>query len=268
MKPTRIQACFDALARNRKKGFVAYVCAGDPGLKQTVDIVLRLEDAGADIVELGVPFSDPLADGPVNQQASGRALAAGTTVGGVLDCVAAIRKTSEIPLILFTYLNPVFAYGYERVTKRAAGAGVDGFLVLDLPVEESAEFVGCLRKRRLDNVFLVAPTSTDVRIRHAADAASGFVYCVSREGVTGMQDSLGGSAVDLLKRTRRHTSLPIALGFGVSTPAQARAAVAHAEAVVVGSAIVDRFHRAPHTAAGRARAAAWVGTLVRAVKEV
>ena len=268
MNPTRIQDCFNSLAKNGKKGFVAYVCAGDPGLKQTVDIVLRLEDAGADIVELGVPFSDPLADGPVNQQASARALAAGATVDGVLNCVSAIRKSSEIPLILFTYLNPIYAYGYERITRRAASVGVDGFLTLDLPVEESAEYVDCLRKRHLDNVFLVAPTSTDARIRHTANAASGFVYCVSREGVTGMQKKLGGSAVDLLRRTRRHTSLPIALGFGVSTPAQARAAVAHAEAVVVGSAIVDRFHRAPHTAAGRSKAAKWVRSLVRAVKEV
>jgi tryptophan synthase alpha chain len=229
---------------------------------------MELAEAGADVIELGIPFSDPLADGRVNQMASARALAAGTTVAGVLDCAAEIRKRSEIPLVLFTYLNPIHAYGLEKLAADAAGAGIDGCLCLDLPVEESGDYVQALRGKGLDTIFLVAPTSPDARIRRVARAGSGFVYCVSREGVTGMQRKLSPAADRLLKRTRTFTDLPMVLGFGVSSPGQARAAVRHAEAVVVGSAIVDRFFQEPKTAAGRRKAAAWVKTLVDAVKEV
>ena len=264
---TRIQQRFEALRGERAKGLVAYICAGDPSLAATVEMVHRLEEAGTDVIELGVPFSDPLADGVVNQQASARALAAGATVPGILDAVARIRETSQIPLVLFSYLNPLYAYGYDRLTADAKSSGVDGILVLDLPVEESDEYVASMRDHDLDNIHLVAPTSTDDRIRQVCARGHGFIYCVSREGVTGMQARLSPDAESLLQRTRRHTDLPIALGFGVSNPEQARSAVTHADAVVVGSAIVKRFHEASQDAQGRREAAAWVRTLVEAVKE-
>ena len=264
---TRVRKCFAELKKAGRKGFVAYVCAGDPGLRETVEIVCRLEEAGADVVELGIPFSDPLADGKVNQQAAARALEAGATLSGVLDAVAELRTRSQMPIVLFTYLNPIFAYGYERVCRDAARAGVDGILALDLPVEEGAELRRALAAQGIDNICLVAPTSTQERVKATVAKGSGFVYCVSRAGVTGMQSHVDPSAA-LIRRVRAATNLPAALGFGVSTPAHAREAVAEADAVVVGSAIVQRFHAAPHTRAGRKEAAAWVATLVQAVKEV
>lgn len=261
---TRIDRRFTALRNQGKKGFVAYLCAGDPSLDATVDIVLRLEDAGADVIELGIPFSDPLADGVVNQQAAARALAGGTTVSGVLDCVAALRRRSEVPVVLFTYANPLFAYGFEDVCRDAATAGVDGILLLDLPIEESEEFAPHLTRHRLNYICLVAPTSSQERIRKTARVGNGFIYCVSREGVTGAREDQTPSE-ELIRRVRAHTPLPVALGFGVSTPDQARAAARYADAVVVGSAIVQRFHEAPHTPDGRQAAADWVGTLIRSV---
>lgn len=264
---TRIDDQFQILKQNRQKGFVAYVCVGDPGLEETVDTVLRLEEQGADIIELGVPFSDPLADGRVNQEATARALAAGMTMPGVFRCVEAIRERSQVPLLLFTYANPIYAYGFERAVKSARSAGADGFLLLDLPVEESEEFAGLLNRHKLNNVTLVAPTSTEERIERIARAATGFLYCVSREGVTGAQERLGPAAARLLKKARQATDLPMALGFGISTPDQARAAAQHADAIVVGSAIVSKFHACGNTTEGRRKAARWVGKMIRAVKE-
>ena len=264
---TRIDQCFERLREQGQKGFIAYITAGDPSLKQTVEVVLRLEEAGADIVELGVPFSDPLADGRVNQDAATRALAAGATWAGLLECVKRIRRRSQIPLILYSYLNPLISRGFETTARQAAAAGTDGFLVVDLPAEEMAPYARTLRRHGLNNICLVTPTSPSARIRNIVGHASGFVYCVSREGVTGMQKQLAPSALTLIRRTRRCTKLPIALGFGISTPVQARAAAAEADAVVVGSAIVSRFANAPRTASGRAAAAKWTGRLVRAVKE-
>jgi tryptophan synthase alpha chain len=263
---TRISTRFNELAEQGRKGFVAYICAGDPNLDETVDLVLSLEDAGADFVELGIPFSDPLADGPTNQEAAARALAAGVTVPGVFGCVEAIRKRSAMPLLFMTYLNPLHAYGLAKVTRDAAAAGADGFLLLDLPAEESEEFVGYLKRDRLDNICLVAPTSTDERIARIVEPGSGFVYCVSREGVTGKMDGVTSASTDLVRRTRRHTSLPVALGFGISTPAQARAAARGADAIVVGSAIVKAYHEAPSSRAGRRRVAKWVRSLVEAAQ--
>ena len=265
---TRIEQCFDGLKSRRKKGFIAYITAGDPTLKATAEIVLRLEDAGADIVELGIPFSDPLADGRVNQQSATRALAHGTTLDGVLDCVSEIRKKSDIPIMFYSYLNLLIARGFENTIRRAAGAGADGFLILDLPVEEAAQYGKILARHHLNNVCLVAPTSPDERIRRIVRASTGFVYCVSREGVTGMQKELSPAAVALIRKTRRLTKLPVVLGFGISSPAQAQVAAREADAIVVGSAIVDRFASEPHTSRGRANAAAWVGTLVQAVRRV
>jgi tryptophan synthase alpha chain len=265
---TRIHHCFEELRAKGRKGFIAYICAGDPGLDETVDTVLRLEEAGADIVELGIPFSDPLADGVVNQFASARALEAGTTVSGVLKAVEKIRSRSRVPLVIMTYVNPVYAWGYQAFARDASEAGVDGLLMTDLPVEESDECADAVHAHNLDNIYLVAPTSTDERIDRICHQGSGFIYCVSREGVTGMQDQISGAASELLKKTRSRTDLPIALGFGVSTTEQARAAVQHGDAVIVGSAIVNRLYEEGNSPAGRERATSWVAELVQAAKSV
>ena len=231
-------------------------------------MVLRLEDVGVDIVELGIPFSDPLADGLANQAACSRALAAGTTLQGVLSCVEQIRKKSGIPLLFFSYLNPLYAYGISRLAKVASEVGVDGLLALDLPVEEAEEFGDILKKREMNHIILAAPTSTDERLRKIAQASTGFVYCVSREGVTGVQNKIGPQAARLIKHARRNTDLPLALGFGISNPTQVAAAARHADAIVVGSAIVQKFHDCGNHAAGRGKAARWVKTMVNAVKKV
>ncbi|MBU0678869.1 MAG: tryptophan synthase subunit alpha, partial [Verrucomicrobia bacterium] len=211
---------------------------------------------------------DPLADGKVNQDAASRALAAGATFSRVLDCVSTIRRKSDIPLFFYSYLNPLYARGFDRAMKEVKTAGIDGMLLLDLPFEESAPYASSLRKYGLDNVSLVTPTSPPARIKSIVGHASGFVYCVSRTGVTGLQKRLDADAGRLIKSTRKHTKLPIALGFGISTPAHARAAAEEADAIIVGSAIVKRFHEEAHTPRGRAAAAEWVSTLVKAVKEI
>lgn len=264
---TRIERRFAALQANGEKGFIAYVTAGDPNLKATEDIVLRLGEVGVDVIELGIPFSDPLADGPVNQASAARALEAGTTLEGVLNMVQRVRRHSDIPIMCYTYMNPIHARGAAGVLRDAAEAGVDGMLFLDLPVEESGPYVEWMRKYAINNITLVTPTTPPKRIARIVSKASGFVYCVSREGVTGAQKSLGSAALDLVARTKELTPLPVALGFGISSPDHAKAAARAADAVVVGSAIVNRFHEAPATAAGRLAAAAWVGRMVAAVKE-
>ncbi|OGV40682.1 MAG: tryptophan synthase subunit alpha [Lentisphaerae bacterium GWF2_57_35] len=264
----RIEKCFSALRLKDEKGFVAYITAGDPSLAATVEMVRRLEEAGADVVELGVPFSDPLADGRVNQDSAARALKNGVNLQGIFKTVEKIRRASDIPLVLFSYINPLMSPSFEKNMREAHAAGVDGVLILDLPVEENRKYVRNLYENRLNNVSLVTPTSPDERIRRIVKYSTGFVYCVSREGVTGMQKKLAPSATELVKRTRRLTPLPVVLGFGISTPEQASAAARAADAVVVGSAIVDRFSREPQNPMGRRRAAAWVKTLIKAVKSV
>lgn len=265
---TRIDRKFAELKQAGRKGFIAYIAAGDPGLDESVEIALELDRAGVDLIELGIPFSDPLADGPVNQAAAMRALAAGATLPRVLEIVRRIRAHSQIPLMCYTYTNPLAAPGFEKSVAGLAEAGVDGLLILDLPVEESRAEQAVLKRHGLNHIALVTPTSPVDRIRRIVRAASGFVYVVSREGVTGMQQQLSAGAHDLVARTKAHTRLPVALGFGISSPETARAAAQAADAIVVGSAIVDRFWKAPHTPAGRREAAAWVATLVQAVKEV
>ena len=235
---SRIGRRFATLAAEDRKGFIAFVTAGDPSLERTVEIAQQLEDSGVDVLELGVPFSDPLADGPVIQRASERALARGTDLSSVLDAVRRIRTRSEVPLLLFSYMNPLLRYGLARLAKDAADAGVDGVLVTDLPPEEAGEWLACARTRDLDTVFLAAPTSPDTRLRRVVDCSRGFVYAVSRTGVTGERQAISGDAAELVGRLRSCTSLPIALGFGISTPDQVRAASKEADAVVVGSAIV------------------------------
>ena len=265
---TRIEQKFNELKAAGKKGFIPYITAGDPTLSSTVDMVCRLEDAGADIIELGVPFSDPLADGVVNQQAATRALAKGATLDKVLGMIQMIRKRSEMPLLFFTYVNPVLVGGFEATVKRARRAGIDGMLLVDISIEEAKAYQEVLDAHEVNNIYMITPTSTSERIKKITKASSGFVYCVSREGVTGMQEKLSGQATKLIRRIKRTTTLPVALGFGISTPAQARAAAKEADAVVVGSAIVHRYFEEAHNATGRAKATKWVKTLIDAVKEV
>jgi len=268
MKKTRVDRKFAELKKQGKKGFIAYLSAGDPSLKSTVDIVLRLEDAGVDLVELGLPFSDPLADGRVNQEAATRALAAGSTFDGVMECIAKIRERSELPMIFYAYMNPLLARGFDTSMAAAAQAGIDGFLLLDLPFEEAGPYRQALKQNNLNAIQLVTPTTPNDRIEKIVKRASGFVYCVSREGVTGVQAELASGAGALVERIKVKTRCPVALGFGIGTPEQARDAAQLADAVVVGSAIVNAFHNQPDTPEGRATATAWVGEMVNAVKGV
>lgn len=268
MKKTRLDQKFAALKKEGKKGFIAYIGAGDPTLEDTVDVVLRLEAAGVDVIELGLPFSDPLADGRVNQDAATRALAAGATFDGVMECVAKIREHSEIPMIFYAYMNTLYARGFEKAMTDAAAAGIDGFLVLDMPCEEAGPYKGFIKSASLNNIVLITPTTPDRRMGKIVKNANGFVYCVSREGVTGVRDTVAEGAAALVAQIKKHTKLPVALGFGIGTPEAAAEAASYADAVVVGSAIVNKFHNNPHTPEGRADAAAFVAEMVEAVKEV
>lgn len=264
---TRIENKFAELRPQGEKAFIAYVTVGDPSLEETVEIVRELAGAGVDLIELGIPFSDPLADGRVNQAAAERALAAGATWQGILDTVREIRLSVDLPIIFFSYLNPLYALGFKRALAEAAAAGVDGVLLLDLPVEESEPFEDAFRSAGLDKISLITPTTPADRMERILANSSGFVYCVSRTGVTGVQQSIEDGAKLVLQETRKHTDLALALGFGISTPEQAAEAARMADAVVVGSAIVDRFNEEEHNAQGHKRAASWVGTLVEAVKK-
>ncbi|HVN07603.1 MAG TPA: tryptophan synthase subunit alpha [Patescibacteria group bacterium] len=242
--PTRISRRFDELRRAGDLGLVAYVTAGDPSLDATRPIVLASAEAGADVIELGVPFSDPLADGPVIQRASERALKAGTTLSGVLDLVRDIRAYSQVPLVLFTYFNPVLQMGLEAFAGRAQSAGADGVLITDLPPEDSTDYRRTLHSRGLDTIYLAAPTTGDPRMARIAEASSGFLYVISRTGVTGERDSLADELPALLRRARRATSLPIAVGFGISLPGHVSLLGGLADAAVVGSALVAEVERA------------------------
>lgn len=235
---SRIARLFDTCSLQKRKAFIAYLTAGDPSPDQTVALVLALERGGADLIELGVPFSDPIADGPVIQRASERALEKGTTMKRILELVREIRKESEIPLLLFSYLNPVMHYGFEHLASDAAAAGVDGILLTDLSVEEAETPVKRIREHSLDSVFLAAPTSSERRLELVGKHSSGFVYLVSRTGVTGEQASLSEQAIPLIQRMRRHTSLPLAVGFGISKPEHVAEVARFADGVVVGSGIV------------------------------
>lgn len=231
----RIDSCFATLRARGEAAFIAYICAGDPTFPRTVEIARALEAAGTDILELGVPFSDPLADGIVNQLAAQRALEAGATVRGVLDCVREIRRASEMPIVLYTYLNPIVQFGAEQFYREAEAAGVDGLLILDLPPDEDVE----LRSNALAHIRLVAPTTPAARLESICARGAGFIYYVSREGVTGAQNSVALSLPEKVEAIRRCTPLPIAVGFGVSNPGHAAQVAQHADAVVVGSAIVS-----------------------------
>jgi tryptophan synthase alpha chain len=238
MQLTRIQSLFDRLQQEGRAGLVAYITAGDPTPERTPALVAALERGGADLIELGVPFSDPIADGPVIQRGSDRALKSGTTVPKVLEIARQIRAKSEIPLLLFTYLNPVMRYGLEKLACDAKAAGIDGCLLTDVSVEEAESYVAVMRNAGLDTVFLAAPTSTEGRLKLVAKYSTGFVYLVSRTGVTGERQALSDALEPLIQRMRAATSLPLAAGFGISTPGQASTVAKMADGVVVGSAIV------------------------------
>ena len=238
MSPTRITRLFERLRASRRAGLIGYITAGDPTPDATPDLVAALERGGCDLIELGVPFSDPIADGPVIQRAADRALRAGTTLHGVLEMARKIRERSEIPLLLFTYLNPMLRYGLDALARDAVAAGIDGCLITDLSVEEAGPYVDAMRHHGLDTVFLAAPTSTRRRLELVAKYSTGFVYLVSRTGVTGERTSLSSSVEPLVELMRVITDLPLAVGFGISKPEQVRAVGAVADAVVVGSAIV------------------------------
>jgi tryptophan synthase alpha chain len=245
-----------------RPSLVAYVTCGDPDLSTTRDIVLAMIDAGASVIELGVPFSDPLADGPVIQRASQRALRRGTTLRQVIELASDIRRRSQIGLIIFSYLNPILRMGLAEFSTAAQDAGIDGALVTDLPVEEATDYLREMRQRSLATVFLAAPTSTDQRLKRIAQASSGFVYAVSRTGVTGARKQLPEDAQKLVRRLRRFTKLPIAVGFGISNARQFRSVGEFADAAVIGSAIVEIIERNP------SKEAVSVGEFIRQLSAV
>lgn len=236
---SRITRKFEALRAEGKKALIVYIMAGDPDLDTTRRLILELESAGADILELGVPFTDPLADGPSIQAANERALASGTKLEDILALVKDLRTQTHIPILLMTYYNPIFRAGQEQVARAAVEAGIDGMLITDLPPEEAAEWKRDADAAGLDTIFLLAPTSTGERIRIGAAMASGFVYCVSRTGVTGAQAELPSDLHDLLDRIRAETDQPVAVGFGVSTAEHVRQIGEWCDAAVVGSAVVN-----------------------------
>ncbi len=240
---TRIGKLFEDLKRDGRKGLVAYLTAGDPSPDRTPALVEAMVRGGADLIELGVPFSDPIADGPVIQRAGYRALQAGTTLECVLGIARRIRERSEVPLLLFTYLNPVLRYGLERLAADAAASGIDGCLLTDASVEEAHEYIGAMHGHGLDTVFLAAPTSTPRRLKLVAEYSTGFIYLVSRAGVTGERDSLSTAVAPLVSAVRAVTDLPLAVGFGISRPEHVAELGKLVEAVVVGSAFVRLIER-------------------------
>ena len=241
---TRISRRFADLQARGEMGIVAYITAGDPSLGASLKFVLALAEAGADVIEFGVPFSDPLADGPTIQRASERALKSGTTLASVLNLVREIRKASDVPLVLFSYYNPILQMGLEKFAAVAASAGADGVLVTDLTPEESEDYRRILAAHHLDTVYLGAPTSTDERLAKIAACSSGFLYLISRTGVTGAKDALPDDLPALIRRTRSVTQLPIAVGFGISLPGHVSVLGGLADAAVVGSALVSEIEKA------------------------
>jgi tryptophan synthase alpha chain len=238
---SRLNDAFRDSKREKRAAFVPYVTAGDPSLERCVEIVRALARAGADVIELGVPFSDPIADGPTNQRAAERALAAGTTLSGVLAAVEVVRQDLEVPIVLFTYANPVLRYGIKAFAEDAATAGVDGVLFTDVPAEEMAPFENHIGAAGLDLIMLVTPTSTRQRMKAAARFGGGFLYLVSRTGVTGVRQDLDAGLADNIRMARKVSRLPVAVGFGISTPEQVARVAENADGVVVGSALVSRI---------------------------
>ena len=258
---SRIDATFERLRLGRRGGLVTYVTAGDPDRDASLEILVALARAGADVLEVGVPFSDPLADGPVIQRATERALAAGMTLRGVLDLVRELRSQVDTPIVLFTYANPVLRMDATAFAQSAKEAGVDGVLILDYPVEEAESLRATMVGAGLDPIFLISPTTSDERIRKSSELGSGFLYVISRLGVTGARDDMARGTDDLLARVKLQSNLPVAIGFGISRPEHVAEACRHADAAVVGSALVSVIAEQ-----GRAGAAERAGDYVRWLK--
>ncbi len=264
----RIEERFARLRTDGRKGFIVYIGAGDPNLEMTRRLALALDRAGVDVLELGVPFSDPLADGLVNQLAAQRGLGSGTTPPQVLATVAAIRRESSVPVVLYVYFNLLHRHGLARFIRDAAASGVDGLLVLDLPPEESENYEALMKEHGLCAIYLVAPTTPEERVAYIVKRGTGFIYYVSREGVTGMQSKVADTIARMTDLIRAHTSLPVAVGFGISNPEQAAWVASHAEAIVVGSAIVDQIARHNSDPDLPARVCEFVGPMLAAVNKV
>ncbi|MDP4849487.1 MAG: tryptophan synthase subunit alpha [Verrucomicrobiales bacterium] len=264
----RIDQRFAALKREGKSAFVAYICAGDPDMERSLEIMFALEEAGADVIELGVPFSDPMADGIVNQMAAHRALEAGATTHGVLQLIRRFLERSQTPLVLFTYLNPIYNYGFARFHEDASAAGADGILLLDLPPEEASLNSELTESGRLRHIRLIAPTTPAERLPKLAAASEGFIYYVSREGVTGAQTSLAEGIEENVAEIKRHTSVPVVVGFGISTPEQSAEVARTSDGVVVGSAIVRQIEQQGANPDVAAHVRAFVKPLVDAAKSV
>jgi tryptophan synthase alpha chain len=262
----RIERKFRALADAGELGLIAYITAGDPSLQVSAEIVVAAAEAGADIIEIGVPFSDPVADGPVIQRASERALRSGTTLAGVLELVRSLRTRTDVPLVLFSYFNPLLQMGLEKFAEAAASAGADGVLVTDLTPEESGEYRTALQGQGLDTIFLAAPTSTDERLARIAEASTGFLYLVSRTGVTGTREALPEGLPALARRVRKFTTLPIAIGFGISAPSHVSVLGGIADAAVVGSALMAEVEKAASPDASATAVAALVRVLKNAAR--
>src|SRR5689334_20696802 len=262
----RIVERFARLKREGKKAFIVYIGAGDPNLEASRQLTLAFDRAGVDVVELGVPFSDPLADGLVNQLAAQRGLESGTTPAKVLQTVAAIRRESQVPIVLYVYFNLLHKRGLKQFIADCAPAGVDGLLVLDLPPEEWENYEALMKSAGLCNIYLVAPTTPETRIELIVKRATGFIYYVSREGVTGMQAKVSDTIATMTAKIRAHTNLPIAVGFGISNPEQAALVAQHSDAVVVGSAVVNQIQQHGKSAQLVEVVANFVETLARGVK--
>jgi tryptophan synthase alpha chain len=244
---SRLESTFARLRREGRPGLVTYTTAGDPDLRRSADILLALDRAGADVLEVGIPFSDPLADGPVIQRAAERALAAGSNLSTALQMIADVRSRVQAPIVVFSYANPLMRMGLQTFAERASRAGVDGVLALDLPIEEADEFRAVLAGAGIDTIFLLSPTTTDARIQKAAELGRGFLYGISRLGVTGARDRVASGAEAMVRRIRSQTNLPIALGFGISRPEHVAEVGAYADAAVVGSALVALIAEASGT---------------------
>ncbi|MEJ7846618.1 MAG: tryptophan synthase subunit alpha [Pyrinomonadaceae bacterium] len=259
---SRIAAEFEKLKREGRKGFIPFVTAGDPELDLSYEIVLKLAETGATVIELGVPFSDPMADGPTIQMSSQRSLQKGTNLSRIFDLVERLREKTEVPIVLFSYLNPLLQFGLHKLSEKAANAGIDGILVTDVIDEEAKKFSDILRVNDLDLISLVAPTSTDERIEKITSVSSGFIYAVSRAGVTGAQKDVSSTAENLVGRVRKFTDLPVAVGFGISTRQQVEKVWGFADAAVVGSAIVADIERSRDSGNVIANLESFVATLL------
>ena len=260
----RIDTTFARLREHQQTAFVAYVAAGDPDFATSLEVIRALADAGADIIELGLPFSDPLADGIVNQMAADRALKAGMTTARALDLIREFRHTHQTPIVLFTYLNPVFTYGFEEFHRAAAAAGADGILLLDLPPDEAVlnpELADCVG---LKQIRLIAPTTPPARLKLLAESAAGFIYALSRTGVTGAHGGPAANLAEFVAAIKSHTTVPVCVGFGITTPAQAAMVAAVADGVIVGSAVVKQIELHPAAAAAAVRS--FVAPLIAATK--